>query len=242
MRKTLLGVAAVAAFAAGCETVDSDDVATEGIYAHFEINGYSTTDARASGNLRVGGSSSNTFLDLTENDALIAYRSDEESRAMAKQDNGLGFISYHATFGVATNGTPFKISFLRTHDPSEECAGESAPNSAATMPMPYMMTIPAGPYSRTGAGIPITWSPFGESDPMYWNASGPCIQPTGNQAISDTGSYTIPAGTLVGGTAGTCTISIGLERRRGGTLDPAYGEGGTIWAAQIRSVQVTSDP
>ena len=39
-------------------------------------------------------------------------------------------------------------------------------------------------------------------------------------------------------------ISIGLERRRNGSLDEAFveGEGGTIWAAQIRAITVQSTP
>lgn len=246
MRKVLLGVSAIAVLAIGCETVDSDDVATDGIYAHFEINGNAAGEAHASGTLRVGGPASNTFLDLTPNDSLVAYRgADEESRAMSKSNN-LGIISYHATFGVATNGTPYRIAFLRSHAEGEECNGVSAPNSTASMPMPMSITAPVGSpaYSRSTDPITITWSPSGTSDQMYWNASGPCIQPIGNTAISgDTGSYDIAPQTIVGtDTAGACTITIGLERRRDGTLDPAYGEGGTIWASQVRSVNVQSTP
>ncbi len=242
-KKILLGMAGLAALASGCETVASDDIATDAVYAQFAVNADGSGNAHVSGTLRTGGPNSNTFLDLTENDALIAYAG-PASQSMSK-DNNLGAISYHANFVVTTGGVPFKVSFLRTHAAGQECNGVSAPNSDVVLPEPFAITGPNGspPYSRTTEDIVLTWAPSGTSDQMYWSASGPCISPTGDTAITgDTGTYTIAAGTLVGGTAGSCTISIGIERLRTGTIDPAYGEGGSMYAKQNRSITVQSTP
>lgn len=245
MRNTriLLALVPLALGGAACEQVDSDEVATDAIHATMRITATGNGESNARTWLKVGGANSNTYLDLTERDALIAY-ADQDSASMAR-DNSLGVISYVANFATDAEETPFKISFFRTHEEGAECNGVSAPNSTVNLPAPFSITspVPSTTYSRQSDAIPLAWDNAGRSDAMTWSATGDCIESSFDNPISgDPGTYTFDAGTFMTQSTAGCAVTITLERTRSGTLDPAYGEGGTIRAAQIRSVQINSQP
>ena len=237
-------VAAAASVGAGCgEDVDSDDVATDAIHANFWVTAIGDGTADVAGTLRVGGSNSNTYLDLTEYDALMAFVNDT-AKGMAKDESVTGSITYRTSFPFEAEDTPYRISFLRSHPPDAECAGVSAPNSTVLLPAPFAITSPAqdAMVSR-GSALSIDWTNSGHADSMSWSLDGPCIQPTGDTIANDTGTFTVPADSImVVGTDQTvsCTATLSIGRGREGDLDPNYGEGGFIRASQRRVVQFQS--
>ena len=82
---------------------------------------------------------------------------------------------------------------------------------------------------------------------MTWNiSSGSCASNPSGSVSNDSGSFTITKGALVTNDAAektaTCQVTITLQRTRTGTIDSHYGYGGTINAAQTRSVTFTSTP
>jgi hypothetical protein len=226
-----------ACLVAGCSQVDSDAVRTSGMYADLSIeaDGSGGTLTRAS--LRVGGSSSNTFINLSGGDALVT-RVGAASYPMVRQE-ALGTVWYQAVPPVDSANTAFRISLLRDND-------ISAPNSDVTLPAPFTITSPApgSEFSRNSA-VTITWSGAGAADPLTWQVTGDCIDSRyGNQA-ADIGTLTIPAGGITPRTnqgAASCTATIRFYRTRAGVVDPAYGEGGELYARQTRFITILSRP
>ena len=77
MKPLFYGLTAlIASLGTACESIESSDIRTSGIYANFEAksNGEGTTLLTA--NLTVG-QNSNTYLDLVEGDILQASFEDE---------------------------------------------------------------------------------------------------------------------------------------------------------------------
>lgn len=241
MRKLVLPMGLLALSAIGCQPADSSDVATHGIYADISVTAGDAGGSDVYTSLRVGGPLSNTYLELTGGDQLIAYTGSGFGISTSMNEtNTLGLISYHANFPGQVADTPFKVSFLRDTE-------VSAPDTEMTLPAPFTITAPATntTFSRASDPITVTWSGSGQPDPMTYSIIGGCIQSQFNDTISsDSGTLTIPAGTILASTTGggTCAVSIGILRARNGSLDPAYGEGGTARAYQNRNVTINSAP
>lgn len=231
----LLALLAAGAALAGCsEDVDSDDVATDAIYASIFVSAPGDGTSSVSASLRVGGSNSNTFLDLTDYDALMAFVNDT-SQGMSQSGNG-----YSTSFPYEAEDTPYRVAFLRTPPPDGECAGVSAPNSTVTLPAPFSITSPVqDEVISRGTAISLTWAGSGEADAMSFTVDGTCIQSYADEIANDNGSFTIPADTImvVGSDNASCTATLSVSRSRDGDLDENYGEGGVITARQSRAVQ-----
>lgn len=223
---------------AGCsEDVPSDDVATDAVYASIGVLATGDGTSSVSTYLKVGGANSNTYLDLTDYDALITYVNGT-SKSMSQSGNG-----YVTSFPYEAEDTPYRIAFVRTPPPDGECAGDSAPNSTVLLPAPFAITAPAQDASVSRASpLSIQWSNSGGNDPMSFSVDAPCLQYYADDIENDNGSFTIPANTLlVIGSANTaCTATVTIHRNRDGELDPNYGEGGVISATQRRAVQFTT--
>jgi hypothetical protein len=222
-----------------CENVDSEDVMTDGIYA--DINAFATGDGNTTvrAALRVGGGASNTFLEMVGDDQLLASMGEGDPVEMGEK-SFLGSRWYTAEFDADAEDTEFNVAFERTVD-------EPAPESKMTMVAPFELTAPASSaeYSRATDDIEITWDASGSSDDMIVNIDGDCVQLYHEDLSGDTGSFTVVAGTLDPAQDQddeTCSVTIELIRHRDGNLDPAYGEGGVIYARQIRTIQVSSAP
>jgi hypothetical protein len=153
-------------------------------------------------------------------------------------------ITYQASFnGQDSAGTAYNIALNR------RSGFVSAPSSTVTMPSPYNITAPTATatFSRANDDIPVTYDSSGTGDPMTWNiSSGSCASNPSGSVSNDSGSFTITKGALVTNDAAektaTCQVTITLQRTRTGTIDSHYGYGGTINAAQTRSVTFTSTP
>lgn len=225
-------IAAFALFAFGCsESVESSDVRTSGVYPEIDVtatgNGSSTVRVR----LKVGGSNSNTFLDLKGEDELKATVD-----GMTKTLDGSG-NSYSATFPTDAEGTEFTIAFLRG---SED---DDAPESKVTMPAPFDLMLDSTEAGRGADDVEVTWDPPA-SGSVSWKLSGECIKlDTGS--TPDDGAYTIEAGsieTFESDMDKSCTATFEMTRARAGTVDPAFTEGGSIVARHVRSRGFTSNP
>lgn len=232
-------IALCALLAAGCESVDSEDIATSGIFARLDATAEGDGQTTVSAELKVGGSTSNTYLDLSEGDSLSATVGDASS-ALSRHEGPLGLVWYDADFEGDTEDLAISLAF-------ERATAESAPSSAVTLPAPLALTAPTSgqSFSRSADLVTIEWSGSGESDELRVSITGDCLSFTvSDEDAPDTGRFEVSAGLLVPDedTGETCLATVTLERYRAGTVDPAYGEGGTFIATQRRTTQFTSTP
>jgi hypothetical protein len=229
---------ATVALLAGCSQVDSSAVRTSGMYADLSIESDGSGGSLARASLKVGGDSSNTYINLTSGDSLVT-RVGTTNYPMVRQE-ALGVVWYQAIPPVDTANTVFRISLLRQDD-----AG--APASDVALPAPFSITAPAPgtAFSRTSQPIVVTWNGSGAPDALTWQVTGDCIVSQFGNQVSDTGTLTIPAGALqprANQGATSCTAQIRFYRTRAGSVDPAYGEGGELRARQTRFISILSTP
>lgn len=230
MRWTLLGVGF---FFLGCtQDVESDDIRTSGIYPEFVVtangNGSSTAEAR----MRVGGSNSNTFLEMNGDDE-IEVTADGQSKTLTR---GSGFW-YRTTFSTDEEDTEFVFAFLR--GPQDD----GAPMSVVTLPAPFSLDITEDEISRADGNVELTWDPPGDED-VDWELDGDCVF-INSGSTADDGSHVISSDEVDATGTGedeSCTVTVEMERRRNGNRDPAFTEGGKVYARQIRAASFTSTP
>jgi hypothetical protein len=233
---TLAAAAALALSVSACaESVESDDVSTDGIYA--DLSATALEDGmRVIATLVVGGESSNTYVKLTGDDALTAT-ADGETRTLTAQNLG-NIYHYGADLAATTGGTEVVFRFERSID-------DGAPDSRCTLPDAVEITGPAegDVFSRAEDDLVITWTPGNEDDTVRLDLDGTCIQGM-TWTVDDTGNYTVPAGTLGSQTdpPEACKTDIRLSRERSGELDPGFGEGGRVVCTQRRTIALRSDP
>lgn len=238
LSSTLAAAAALTLSVSGCaESVESDDVLTDGIYAILRAVATDDDGLRATAILLVGGAGSNTYVMLTGDDALTATADGETSRLIAQN---LGDIyQYNGELAANAVDTEVVFRFERTID-------DGAPDSRCTMPAAFEITAPVDGdvFSRAEDDLVITWTPGSDDDPLQLEVDGSCIQDLVVTIDEDTGSHTIPAGTIesFAEPAEACEITIRLSRERSGTLDPAFGEGGRVTCSQLRETSFRSDP
>ena len=237
MRKTGILFLTLATLVA-CESVESTDVMTSGVYADIEAVAEGDGSTRASAILRVGGADSNTFLELVADDSLTASTG-EETQELIEQSIG-DYFSYVADFDVDAEDTEFVVAFERTVD-------EGAPNTTLSLPALFDLTGPEEgvTLSRSEEDITITWESSGTEDEMLWSASGGCFFDASGGIEGDPGTFTIEAGTLESvdeDEPETCEATLVITRSRVGDLDPGYGEGGSVFGKQMRSVDILVSP
>jgi len=241
-RRTLvITLISISPLAMACQKVSSADVKTSGLYANISAEAKGDGSTLVSATLRVGGALSNTFLDLTS-DEKISASSGTDQKTLARK-SFLGAVSYEATFTGDELDKSFTVSLERPTD------YVSAPNTQLSMPAGFTISAPTGgtSFSRANDDIVVTWDNNGSSDDMQWElATSNCARESKTNAIpSDSGSFTIPKGTLVaiqGHEGETCDTSLWLVRRRLGSLDPNFGDGGFVVARQVRKVVISSTP
>lgn len=220
-----------------CENVDSSDVLTSGVYADITARASGDGETLVKTTLRVGGAASNTFLDLVDDDKLIATQAEQVEEMERK--TLLGSVWYQKSFAIDAADTAFKVAFERTID-------EGAPDSNLTLPAPFSVTSPAAAtdFSRSADDIVLSWDGSGTDDLMVLNIDGGCIKIFHKELAGDTGSYTVAHDEIElardAEEGDSCDVTILLERRRAGQLDPGYGEGGQITGIQSREVKINS--
>ncbi|MBN2800158.1 MAG: hypothetical protein JXX28_13545 [Deltaproteobacteria bacterium] len=240
MRPAIL-TAALGLFLAGCEDVDSSDVLTSGMWANISVQATGDGSSDAITILKVGGATSNTYVEMTGDDALSATLG-EESLPQAKESLG-DFHQYRASFSTAEPGVPYTVSFTRTVD-------EGAPETVVTLPEPFEIDDPAAAevpvesFSRA-APITLTWGSSGTTDAMELWVTGDCIKPFYTEIAGDPGTYTLEADTiepLDDDLEASCTAVYLINRWNNGTLDLGYGEGGMARGLQTRNLEMLTTP
>lgn len=247
MRTNVLGTrfimtsVALAGLLGGCTDLSSSDIKTSGINASLGVTANGNGSTVVGAQLHVGNSLTD-YVELESGDALTARVADDTETL--SESKLLGIINYSASFtDHDAPGSVYTIALERG------AADTSAPASSCTLPAAFAITAPADAqtFSRAGDDIVVGYSGSGESDPLSWSASGDCVQVTGATLPSDTGTFTLPKGTLTSSASQSdagpvsCQVTITVSRTRAGTLDPAYGGGG-IACRQDRSFTFTSAP
>jgi len=237
MTKKMLALATVAALV-GCESVDSTDVLTSGVYADIAATADGSGSTQATASLRVGGGNSNVWMRLEGDDTLTAAQG-EDSQPMTEV-NFAETYSYVAEFDVDAEDTEFSVAFDRTVD-------EGAPSTMMSLPAPFDLTAPEADITVTASeeDIPISWEPADSADEMAWSIDGDCIASEGGALDGDTGAHVIEAGTLEWWDEeepATCEAVITITRSRAGSLDEGYGEGGTAYGRHQREVRILVAP
>jgi hypothetical protein len=151
----------------GCsrETTSSANIRTPGIAALIDVTATDSTNSTVHVELRVGGSSSNTFVNLESGDKLTASAGDVVKDL--RSDDAAG--EYEAEFATAAAGTEFKVMFEREVD-------EDALGNRGTMPAPFEITgVPTTTPSRVNDDIVITWDPAESGASMEIEVTGSCI-------------------------------------------------------------------
>ena len=153
---------------------------------------------------------------------------------MREADLGVEY-RYDATFASAEPDQSYQIGLARSAD-------IGAPDSYVTLPDPFTPSAPTT--SSRSAPLTITWTP-GDSDQISINVTGCASAQLG--PLPDTGTATFPAGTIVADPSNppnnpTCDLAFAVSRTRNGTLDRAYGQGGSVVAIQRRTIMISSAP
>lgn len=239
MRRTaaLLPLLALAA----CESVDSEAIRTDAMYADITVETDGAGTASVGATLRVGGPTSNTFVELAGGDAL-RVKAGEQAADLAEQ-SFWEMHSYTADLPVDAEDTEYVVSFERSID-------TSAPESTVSMPAPFDLVAPEGPdggttFSRASDPITITWEPAEGGDDMVVEIDSDCTVHESFDLQGDPGTFTVEPGDLMTWDSmaeSTCSAEIHVLRMRAGQLDTAYGEGGTIQAIQRRIIEVRLAP
>lgn len=239
MRHVFLFATVAICASAACTKVESSSIKTAGMSTLMSVSADGTGKTIASVQLLVDNNGTD-HIDLSTGDSLSA-KTGSQSQSMSRS-NFLNIVSYDAEFhGQDSGGTEYTIALARNAD-------VSAPNSKVTLPAPFTIQTPtaSATLSRATDDVVVTYG-GGTSDKTSWQASGDCIKSLGPQDLpGDPGTFTIAKGTITpldaSKATATCLVSIAISRTRAGQVDPAYGHGGTITAAQSRSITINSKP
>jgi len=221
------------------EDADSEDIRTSGIYAGMDVVATADDNVNIEVFLKVGGSGSNTYLNLTSGDKLTAILNDSESLTLTKHEESDGDIFYVGSFTSSVAGAEnsvIKILFERSAN------DVSALDSVVTLPAaPSGLIADKNSFQRSTENLNLSWDTVDSSNDLLLKYEGDCIQ-NGSVSIVDNGSYTINAGTINDSNTQNCSVTFSLSRTVDGVLDTDFGEGGYLRAKQTRSIAVVSTP
>lgn len=221
----------------GCESVDSDEINTKGLYAEFSATDTGLGDTTVFARLRVGGPNSLDFLNLVGGDTLVAHHGEEEKK-MTEREPLPDLIGYAATFTDSGEGV-YGIDFER---PDET----SALGAQVTVPPGFAPIVPAedAVVSRA-AELQVAWTPppvAGSRARVY--VQGSCFTMAHIDAAEDPGEIVIPASAWqvsAGREGETCDGVIVIERINDGTVPSAFKDG-VFLGIQQRVINVSVTP
>jgi hypothetical protein len=214
------------------ETVDSKNIRTGGIAAFFTAEAPTDSATTVRATLKVGGESSNTYVDLSGGDRIFAQAGDKR---VEMESQGTG--QYEVDFNTAAEGTDFIIDLQREVD-------DDAPLSRGTLPAPFAMTLPNMPVSRKQE-LTITWAPSGSNDDVTIELSGTCIFSRTIEVAGDPGTHKISPGTLISTKTDkpeSCDINVEMKRSSTGTPDAVFDNESSFVLSQVRTGKFTSSP
>lgn len=224
----LIGLSAL-----GCskETTSSANIKTGGIAALIDVYADTDTTATVHVKLVVGGSSSNTYVDLQGRDELVATAGDQ-TKTLTVVDTGI----YEASFSKVGEDTEFSVTLERPDD-------ETASDNSGTLPAPFSIDDPAAKQSRADDPLDISWNPDSK-DKMNLAFDGDCIFPY-DKDVPDTGAYTLKAGALEstgGDMPEACDVELSATRTRGGSADSKFDPESYFRLHQRRKLSFVSEP
>ncbi len=230
----ILTVPAALLLGVACTDIDSEDLLTSGMSAAITMTARGDGNTDADAILRAGGATSTTFVALTADDSLTVAAGDAAAVPLEEYEIA-ALHGYHATITGDDPATVYTIALTRTVD-------DGAPNTTVQLPPAFEITAPAANFSRAAA-FTLDWTPAAE-EPMELTVSGDCVNLYVNTIDADTGTFTIPAGTLTQVDAGAqnCDVTFTLKRTKVGSLDVAFEEGGSAIGIQERSASSLSAP
>jgi hypothetical protein len=233
-RSALASLCLIGLSAIGCskETTSSSNIKTGGIAALIDVYADDDTTATVHVELKVGGSSSNTYVDLEGGDQITATAAGK-TKTLTARDTGI----YEADFSGVEADTEFQVTLERPDD-------DTADANSGTLPPPFTLDDPAGDLSRMTDPVDVTWAPAESGDKMKLDVDGDCIFHY-THAPSDTGNYTIAAGELEStgnDKPETCDLAVHLERSRSGSADTQFDPESYFKLHQRRSASFTSNP
>ena len=227
----------------GCSKTESENVTSQGIRADIEVvsGGHGSSEVKVE--LRVGDGLFGTLLELSNSDRLLAH-ANGVTQQLGK-DEDLFEIMYKTTFNIDDEGTQFRVELQRDE-------GVSAPNSIVTLPLSPNVTMPANDDTvALGSDLTVAWEPAFTQDSMSVRFIIECRGTNGSYYSSDDTHSAVDNGVFRINTSEissidpevfddmiNCPLEIIVYRKRRGSLDPGYGEGGRIVAIQRRAVTV----
>lgn len=225
----------VGLLAVGCskETTSSRNIKTGGIAALTDVYADTDTTATIHVELKVGGSSSNTYINLEDGDQLIATAGDQTKTLSMTDDAGI----FEAKFSGVGEDTAFSLVLERPHD-------TTASDNSGTLPAPFTLEKPTDDLSRKNDDLGVAWAPSGTNDAMSLHFDGDCIFDL-SEKPSDSGSFTVPKGKLDstgGDKPEACKLTLEAQRSRSGTADSAFDSESWFRLHQRRSTSFVSAP
>ncbi len=232
--KRLLALCCLGSAALGCskETTSSANIKTGGIAALMDVYADSDDTAKVHVELRVGGSSSNTYVALEGGDKLTATAG-TVTKDLTSTDTGI----YEGTFSDVGADTPFSVILVRPDDTTAE-------HNSGELPAPFDLVRPKANLSRETDALDVTWRPSDTGDPMSLEIDGDCIFAFSAKP-SDTGTFSVKPGVLSstgGDMPETCDLTAELQRSRTGSADPSFDPESWFRLHQRRSASFTSKP
>jgi hypothetical protein len=253
----------------GCgEVVSSRGIPTAEMYADLRVSHFGEGPVLVEADLKKGGADSDTYIELEHGDRMVVslnsplgtagangnlFEQLDSATVQHKAMEGgpdaytgiplplvsTSFAAYHARFDTAQPGDIFFVAL-------ERAEYDDAPNSTVVLPAAFTIDAPISEATASrAADLVISWSPVDAAASVSVSATVDCLLDGDahweSALTSDQGMATIPAGALAGGTQ-PCPMTIIIDRRREGVIDPHYGQGGRIHAHQKRYVKVTSAP
>jgi hypothetical protein len=233
-RSHLASLCFIGLAALGCskETTSSSNIKTGGIAALIDVYADDDTTATVHVELRVGGSSSNTYVALEGGDSLTATAAGK-TKTLTSVDTGV----YEVDFSGVASGTDFQVTLDRPSD-------TTASDNSGTLPDPFAFDKPAADKSRMTDDLELTWAPADTGDGMHVDIDGQCIFAYSHD-MSDTGSFVVAAGKLDstgGDKPETCDLTAHLERASDGVADTIFDPESYFKLHQRRSAKFTSNP
>lgn len=223
--------------ATACDTIDSDDLNTGGIYPTLTVTATGNGQSEAIAVLRANSATSLNFVDLGAGDALTVSLAGVER---SLQRNNLGdYIYYNASFDTAPAGEPYTFALSRTEE-------ADAPESVVELPAAFELTADIGAdevadvaaWQPAAESLGLTWDVSGQPEPLTIDVLGPCVDTFAADIPTDSGTYQLTAGLIVRsiGTDPTCTVQVKVTRQRSGTVDGAFNSSGRAAGLQERSL------
>lgn len=221
-----------------CETMHSSDLETAGIAPVVEFLSAGDGTVEVWAYLLAGGLASNTYLELTGGDRLVARSTGDETSLMGTTGL-LRDIMYVGFLQGGVPGTELSVSLLRERH-------ENATDSAATLPANFEVLGFEGGSDGRGKpfivgvdDLPVRWT-NSSNDQISVSVDGVCVYSDLEAEQPDTGRLTLSAASIYapeGRSGERCTGEVVVRRVRGGQVDRTFDEG-RVTAVQERRMTV----